>query len=449
VKLSHDRRIFLLALLAGFPALVAAAILLWILPTTDLLRGTILGALVLGWLLAARAAQLRFIRPLQVIANLLAGLREGHFTLRAREEESDDVLGAVRREVNTLQETLKEQRLGALEADALLRRVMEEIDVATFAFDSTGALRLANRAGERLLGQPTERLIGRTAAQLGLEQCLEGETPRILELVVPGAATGKWEIRRRPFRQGGLPLDLVVLTDISRVLRTEERQVWQRLVRVLSHEINNSLAPIKSLVGTMEGLLDRAPRAPDWEADLRKGLEVIGARSDALNRFMASYARLAKLPPPTLASLEVSAWIRRVVRLEDRLPVRLVEGPPVTIDADGDQLDQVLINLLKNAAEAAQETGGGAEVTWVLRDEVVEVEVRDEGPGLPATGNLFVPFFTTKPNGSGIGLVFCRQVAEAHGGGITLRNRSDRRGCIVRLRLPRGSSMPVSPSSPP
>ena len=437
MKLSHDRKILLLALLAGLPPLVAATILLWLLPTTDLLRVTVLGGLVLAWVVAARAAQLRVIRPLQVIANLLAGLREGHFTLRAREEESDDVLGAVRREVNTLQETLKEQRLGALEADALLRRVMEEIDVAVFAFDAERALRLVNRAGERLLGQPAERLIGRTAAQLGLEQTLEGETPRILELVVPGAATGKWEVRRRPFRQGGLPLEMVVLTDISRVLRSEERSVWQRLVRVLSHEINNSLAPIKSLAGTMTSLLDRTPRAPDWEADLHKGLEVIGTRSDALNRFMASYARLAKLPPPVLAPLDVGDWVRRAIQLESRLPVRLIEGPKVSILADGDQLDQVLINLFTNALEAAQETGGGVEVSWTALDGSVEVAVQDEGPGLPSPGNLFVPFFTTKPSGSGIGLVFCRQVVEAHGGGITLRNRTDRKGCVATLRLPR------------
>lgn len=437
MRLSHDRRIFLLALLAGLPALLAAAVLLWLVPASGLLRGTVLGALLIGWLGAARAAQLRVIRPLQVIANLLAGLREGHFTLRAREEEADDVLGAVLREVNAFQETLKEQRLGALEADALLRRVMEEIDVAVFAFDPGSALRLVNRAGERLLGQPAERLIGKTARHLGLEQTLEGETPRILEVVVPGASTGKWEVRRRPFRQSGLPLEMVVLADISRVLRAEERQVWQRLVRVLSHEINNSLAPIKSLAATMTTVLERAPRPPDWEDDLHKSLEVIETRAEALNRFMATYARLAKLPPPTLAPLDVADWVRRVVRLEGRPSVELVEGPPVTIRADGDQLDQLLINLLKNATEASEETGGSVQITWTLEEAAVQVEVRDEGPGLPATSNLFVPFFTTKPSGSGIGLVFSRQVAEAHGGGLTLRNRTDRRGCIAQLRLRR------------
>jgi PAS domain S-box-containing protein len=435
VKLSHDTRIFLLALLGGLPALAAAGVLLWLVPASGLLRGTILGALILFWLALARAAQIRVIRPLQILANLLAGLREGHFTLRAREDETQDVLGAVRREVNALQETLKEQRLGALEADALLRRVMEEIDVVVLAFDPAGALRLINRAGERLLGHPAERLIGKTADHLGLSPVLEGETPRIIDLGGLGTGAGRWEMRRRPFRQGGLPLVLVVLADISRVLRAEERQVWQRLVRVLSHEINNSLAPIKSLAATLTQLLDRAPRPDDWEEDVRRGLEVIGDRADALNRFMGSYARLAKLPPPTRRPLEVGDWIRRVVRLESPR-VRVTEGPGVTIQADGDQLDQLLINLLKNAAEATGETQGDIEVTWAVSGDRLEVQVRDEGPGLPATSNLFVPFFTTKPNGSGIGLVFCRQVAEAHGGEVSLSSRADRRGTVARVRLP-------------
>lgn len=443
MKVSHDRRILLLALLAGFPALVGAGILLWLVPATDLLRGTILGGLTICWLAAARSAQVRVIRPLQIIANLLAGLREGHFTLRAREDEGSDVLGAVRREVNALSETLKEQRLGALEADALLRRVMEEIDVAVFAFDGAGILRVANRAGERVLGQPIERLLGRSAEFLGLQECLVGETPRIIETALPAAGTGRWEVRRRRFRQGGLPLDLVVLADISRVLRAEERQMWQRLVRVLSHEINNSLAPIKSIAGTMRNLLNRDDRAPDYEDDLRTGLDVIQGRADSLNRFMSSYAQLAKLPPPTPGPMVVADWIARVVLLESRLPVTVVPGEPVTIEADAVQLEQVLINLIKNAVEASLETGGGVTVTWHDLGDEVEVLVRDEGAGLSSTTNLFVPFYTTKPSGSGIGLVLSRQVVEAHGGHLVLVNRRDRRGSEARLTLPKATPVPV------
>jgi PAS domain S-box-containing protein len=333
---------------------------------------------------------------------------------------------------------LKEQRLGALEASALFRRLMEEIDVAVFAFDSAGELRVANRAGERLLAQPSERILGRTAEYLGLAPCLKGDTPRIVELALSGTGGGRWELRRRSFRQGGLPLELVMLTDLSRVLRSEERQVWQRLVRVLSHEINNSLAPIKSVAGTLTQLLDRTPRPPDYEEDLRTGLSVVAARADSLGRFMASYARLAKLPPPTPSQVDVQAWVTRVAQLETRLPVRVTPGPPLTIEADPDQLEQVLINLVTNAVEAALETGGGVEVTWGIGsgNGSVEVRVLDEGPGLGSTANVFVPFFTTKPSGSGIGLVFSRQVVEAHGGVLTLANRTDRRGCEARISLP-------------
>lgn len=437
MRLGHDRTVLALALLAGLPALVLAAWLLWRMPWTDLARWTLLAVLVTAWLGAARAAQLRVARPLQVIANILAGLREGHFTLRARVEGPDgDVLGAVGQELNALSETLKEQRLGALEASVVFRRLMEEIDIAVLAFSTQGELRVANRAAERLLGQPSERVHGRTASFLGLAECLEGDTPRIVDLSLPGTGGGRWELRRRRFRQGGLPFDLVMLTDIGRVLRTEERQVWQRLVRVLSHEINNSLAPIKSVADTLAQLLDRSPRPPDYEEDLRAGLSVVAARADGLGRFMASYARLAKLPPPTLGPVDIPALVNRVAQLETRLPLRVLPGPPITVLADADQLEQVLINLSTNAVEAVAETGGAVDLGWSMADGAVAIVVRDEGPGLGPTTNLFVPFFTTKPSGSGIGLVFSRQVVEAHGGHLTLVNRTDRRGAEARIVLP-------------
>ncbi|MFN2316867.1 MAG: PAS domain-containing sensor histidine kinase [Gemmatimonadales bacterium] len=435
--LPHDRRIQLLVLLAGAPALATVTFLLWRVPASGLLRGTILGALLIGWLWTASYARRRVVRPLQVIANLLAGLREGHFTMRARREDVEDDLAVVLREINALGDTLESQRLGAVEADALLRRVMEEIDLGVFAFDAGGVLRLVNRTGERLLGHPAGQLIGRSAEALGLAESLSGPTSRTLERVFPGGSAGRWEVRRSTFRQEGRPHDLLVLADLSRALREEERQVWQRLVRVLSHEINNSLAPIKSLAGTMGSLLARNPRPDDLEDDLRSGLAVIDARSDALARFMSAYARLARLPSPTLGEVAVSDWVSRVASLDHQASVR-VEAPeaPVVIRADADQLDQLLINLVKNAVESVGASGGGVTIGWESRDRTLELWVRDEGPGLGPTGNLFVPFYTTKPSGSGIGLVFSRQVAEAHGGTLSLQDRTDRTGCEARLKLP-------------
>jgi len=313
---------------------------------------------------------------------------------------------------------------------------MEEIDVAVVAVDEGGSVRLVNRAAERLLGQSAERVVGRTAAQLGLGECLTGDSRRVLDASFMGGTEGRWELRRSTFRQGGVPMQLLVLADLRRALREEERQAWQRLVRVLSHEINNSLAPIQSIAGSLRALLGRAPRPADADEDLGRGLAVIGGRAESLSRFMRSYARMARLPAPVLAPVDVAAWVDRVAALEKRLPVRVDAGPPLLVFADGDQLDQLLINLVSNAVEAAAETGGGVRVEWDRQDGALDLRVVDDGPGLPATANLFTPFFTTKQSGSGIGLVLSRQIAEAHGGRLTLEDRADARGCVARLRIP-------------
>jgi signal transduction histidine kinase len=320
---------------------------------------------------------------------------------------------------------------------------MEEIDLAIFAFDHSCKLRLVNRAGERLLARPIPRLIGFTAAELDLASCLEGLPVRTMELTFSGGS-GRWGLRRVSFRQGGLPHQLVVLSDLSRTLRDEERQAWQRLIRVLGHELNNSLAPIQSVAQSLESGLQAALQTPELRTspatalldDLRQGLDIIRSRTEALGRFMSAYANLARLPQPKPSAVNVAEWISRTVKLETRLAVNLEAGPPMTISADADQLEQLLINLIRNAADAALETGGGVQVGWARQSSQCDVWVRDDGPGIPNTANLFVPFFTTKQGGSGIGLVLSRQIAEAHGGELTLRNRSDTRGCEARLRLP-------------
>jgi PAS domain S-box-containing protein len=385
----------------------------------------------------AFAVRARVVRPLQTLSNLLAALREGDYSIRARGAGGEDALGLAFAEVNAIGTPLREQRLGALEAGALLRTVMEEIDVAVVAVDGDRRVRLANRAAERMLGAAAAQLLGRDARDVGLGACLEGPPRRVIEALFP--AGGRWELRRSTFRQGGHPLQLLVLSDLSRTLREEERQVWQRLVRVLSHEINNSLAPIQSIADSLRRILGRRPRPADADADLSEGLEVIASRSESLGRFMASYARMARLPQPRLAPLDVALWVRRVAGLEKRVPVIVRPGESLVIRADGDQLDQLLINLVGNAADATLEGRGGmVTVSWATENGRLTVLVEDEGPGLPETANLFVPFFTTKRQGSGIGLVLSRQIAEAHGGRLTLENRRERTGAAARLELPVG-----------
>jgi two-component system, NtrC family, nitrogen regulation sensor histidine kinase NtrY len=441
-RLRYERRIQLLALAAGLPGSLIAILLLWFGDYSSQTAWTLTILIVIFWLGFALSLRNRVVFSLQTLSNLLAAMREEDFSIRARGARSDDALGEVMLEVNALSETLREQRLGALEAAALLRTIIEEIDVAIFTVDSSRTLKLVNRAGERLLARPTERLLGFTAAELGLEGCLEGEPARTVELGFPGG-TGRWGLRRGSFRQDGLPHDLIVLSDLSRTLREEERQAWQRLIRVLGHELNNSLAPIQSVAQSLESSLQRAQMeqavmsdaADTVLNDVRQGLAIIRSRTESLGRFMAAYARLARLPPPTLAPVELGELVRRVAGLETRKPVRVVEGPPITIRADRDQLEQLLINLIRNATEAVLETGGEVVVRWTVQLSQVQLSVIDDGPGLSNTSNLFVPFFTTKPGGSGIGLVLCRQIAEAHGGSLTLENRRGCHGCIARFLM--------------
>jgi two-component system, NtrC family, nitrogen regulation sensor histidine kinase NtrY len=432
----HEQRILVMALIAGSPAVITCMIILWWLGDyTPKVQWT-LSVLIIGvWLGFCFGLRERVASPLRTLANLLEAMREGDYSIRARGVKSDDAMGEVMQQVNAMSATLRAQRLGALEATTLLRKVMEEINVAVFAFDGEHRLRLVNRAAERLLNEPVERLLGAGAESLGLESYLEGETQQTVPHHFPGG-TARWGISRSTFREGGLPHQLLVVTDLTRPLREEELKAWQRLVRVLGHELNNSLAPIKSIAGSLENLLARQPRADDWEEDMRRGLAVIASRSEALSRFMGAYARLAKLPPPTLAPVSIGELLRRVVGLETRIPPVLKPGPELTAKVDADQLEQLLINVIRNAADAALETGGAVRVGWNRQDGQLTVWVRDEGPGLPNTANLFVPFFTTKPSGSGIGLVLSRQIAEAHGGQLTLQNAADGPGCEARLTLP-------------
>ncbi|HMF60739.1 MAG TPA: HAMP domain-containing protein, partial [Vicinamibacterales bacterium] len=384
-RLSHDRRILLMAFASALPGAAISMIFLWTGDYTSKVQWTLtvlITTFCLGFSFALRE---RVILPLQTLSNLLAALGEGDFSIRARGARGTDPLGQVMVEVNALVETLRHQRLDALEATTLLRKVMAEIDVAVFTFDEEHELKFINRAGARLLTQPSERLLGRRAEELDLADCLAGEAPRVINTAFPGGV-GRWEIRRSQFRQGGRPHELLVLSDLSQPLREEERQAWQRLIRVIGHEMNNSLAPIKSIAGSLATLIEREPPPADWRDDMQRGLGVIASRSEALSRFMSAYARLAKLPPPKLTALDVAPFVDRVITLEKGHPIRVAPGPRLTIQGDGDQLEQLLINLLRNATDAVRETGGGVTVGWQRLPGSVpptmELWVEDEGPGL-------------------------------------------------------------------
>jgi two-component system, NtrC family, nitrogen regulation sensor histidine kinase NtrY len=452
-RLLYEHRISLYSFLVALPGILVSTVLVWTQAWSIGLRLSLIGVELFAWWLLAMALQEQTTRPLQTLANVIASLREEDYSFRARNASPDDALGELSLELNALADMLSDEKVRTIEATALLQRVVEEIDAPLFAFDPASALRLVNPAGEHLLQQSRARLVGRSASDLGLTECLSVENESLVELNLNNSQA-RWLLRRSAFRQNGVPHTLVVLSDVSRALREEERRAWQRLIRVLGHELSNSLAPIKSIAGSLNSRLAATSMDADVRTDLRRGLEIIEARSASLQRFLEAYRRLAQMPAPVLREVPIAPLIMRAASLETRIHVRVSPGPEIIFQADPDQLEQMLINLVRNAADAVLEMPPALNaspppkvppksdcamvtVRWDANDKEVTLAVDDEGPGLLNPANVFTPFYTTKPNGSGVGLVLSRQIAEAHHGRIEIENRASGRGCSVRVVLPR------------
>ena len=434
VHWSLEQAVFGLCILGGLPAALALAWIVWGQNYSFEVRWTLAAVVLVVWLGCAATAFQLVTRMLYLSANLLGALHEGDYSIRGTGAKPGSAADLVMKEINSLGNTLQRQRSEAVESTALLTSVMGAIDVAVFAFDMDEKVVLANPAAERLLNRRAAEMVGRDAGALRLHAYLSGETPRLVEGVF-GAGT-RLELRRSTFYRDGKPHQLLVFADLSRALREEQQLAWQRIVRVLSHEINNSLTPIKSIAHSIKRMISRIPDVPR-AAEIQDGLNLIETRSGALGRFLRQYAQLAKLPKPQQRPIQIMPLARRIAELENRLPISLKAGTDVQVEADPDQLEQLLINIVRNAVDATLDTGGRVWIDWEKTDDgFLQVTIEDEGPGLPDTSNLFVPFFTTKPQGSGIGLALSRQIAEAHGGTLSLENRTPDKGCRATLRLP-------------
>ncbi len=448
-RLLYENRISLYSFLVALPGLIVSGVLVWMQPWTIGSRLSVIGAELFVWWLIALALQEQTTRPLQTLANVIGSLREEDYSFRARNAAPEDALGELSLEVNALADMLSTEKVRTIEATALLQRVVEEIDAPLFAFDPTSRLKLVNPAGEHLLRLSRSQLLDRCAEEMGLQQCLTAGNETVVELKVAESRV-RWLLRRSSFRQHGVPHTLVVLSDVSRALREEERKAWQRLIRVLGHELSNSLAPIKSIAGSLNSRIYGASIEPEIRSDLQRGLEIIESRSASLQRFLEAYRKLAQMPPPNLKEVRLAPLVGRVTTLETRLKVSVQAGPDITFSADPDQLEQMLINLIRNAADsvlagvsaagassgASSAANNSVAVRWHVNTENVTLEVEDHGTGLLNPSNLFTPFYTTKPNGSGVGLVLCRQIAEAHEGTIEIVNRRAGSGCLVKVILP-------------
>lgn len=443
-RLLYEKRIALFVILASLPGMAFGTSLIWTHNWTQDVKISLTVLEFFLWLVLTIALLDQIVRPLQTLTNVVGALREEDYSFRARGAAPNDAMGELALEINALADILTEQRLQSVEATALLRRVVEEIDAPLFTFDPDHVLRLMNAAGERLLQQPMARLLGKTASELELNACFEARNETLVALPY-SAPNARWMVRKSSFRQNGVPHTLIVLSDVSRALREEERSAWQKLIRVLGHELNNSLAPIISIAGSLSSRLPLPELPQAQNADFQRGLSIIESRTASLHRFLQSYRRLAQMPSPKLQQTELRPLIERVAALETRLKVEIVLGVDTALMIDPDLIEQMLINLVRNAVDAAleqaqspQAEASAPKVTlgWEPHERNVLLTVQDNGIGLLNPSNTFVPFYTTKPGGSGIGLVLCQQIAEAHGGSIELANRADARGCRVRVTLP-------------
>lgn len=400
-----------------------------------LVVSVLLGILIVLYLLLISSALMEsLIRPLQTLSNVVASLREGDTSFRARITGSSDALGELAGEINTLADLMQKHRIRSLEATALLDRILEVMHTPLFAFDREQKLRLMNDAAVQLLGCSQSACLGLRAGELRLQTLLEAPDQSIHAL---GTQSTRWLLRRAVFRQDGEPNTLLLLADVSVPLQEEEQTAWKRLIRVLGHELSNSLAPIKSIAGTLISQVEDLQPSEKVRSNFERGLSVIESRADALHRFVQSYRRLAQLPPPQCVKTEIRPLLERVASLEQRVNVQLESGPSVHVFADSDQLEQMLINLLANAADASLESNTDAvSIRWESRESEVRIFIVDRGPGIANSENLFVPFYTTRVHGSGVGLALAQQIAQAHGGSVTLKNREDGAGSRATVHLP-------------
>lgn len=428
---TFERRIVLGSGLVAMPGFALALALMFGGGTAEPVRGWLFAAAVLLTAMLVRWQVRRLMYPVHTLASLLEALRQGDYSLRG---VAGGALGDIVYDLNALADRLQQERLQFEESSYLLGKTLAALDNAVLVFDEASRLRLLNPAAQQLLQAERHHLFGRSADELGLRALLDAPSGQLLSHAFAGRS-GRFEVRHAPLRTDGRSGRLLVINDVGRVLREEERQAWQRLLRVLGHEVNNSLAPIQSMAGTLASLALREPLPEDWREDFRGGLELIGHRAGALSRFLSSYSRLARLPSPRIEQVDLAALVQKVARLDTRLSVQVIVGESLQVQADPDQLEQALINLVRNAVEASL-PAGRVEMRWHAREGRAVVEIRDDGEGPPTSENLFVPFFTTKPGGSGIGLALARQIAEAHDGGVGLAAREDATGALATVWLP-------------
>ena len=434
-RMATELRLFLVVLSSAVPV---SLLLVWLVIDSTLpgaVKAAVAVICLLWILIVSGAVRGELLHHVRTLSNLVESIRTQDYSMKGSRARESGELAELYRQINGLNDSLKSSRQSEQELLSILDKVVSQINVAIVVCDAHNRIRLVNQLAAALLKSSSAELLGVGITDTVLAQFLDSTEPRLVDLRFPGAE-GRWQISQHHYRHQGQASRILFIADLRQVLSDEEIAAWQRLIRVIGHEVNNSLTPITSLCQTLTGLLAR-PDSADYAADVREGLSVIADRAKGLQEFISVYARLARLPEPHKVPFAVTQLAGKLQRFFASQPLEISPFPAAQVFGDPVHLEQALINLIKNAADAALPLREGVRARWrAERDVVAHIEIEDDGPGLGTTENLFIPFYTTKPGGSGIGLVLARQIAEAHGGSLTLESRKTARGCVAHLTLP-------------
>jgi two-component system, NtrC family, nitrogen regulation sensor histidine kinase NtrY len=431
--IATDLRLFLLALSCLVPV---ASLLLW-LSLESTLPGSVKVAIAVvcaAWIvIVSGAVRGELLRHVRTLSNLVESIRTQDFSMKGAGARESGELAELYQQVNSLTDDLKSSRQAEQELLSVLDKVVSQINVAIVVCDSHDRIRLVNQLAGALLKSSSEELLGASIADTALAPFLGTTEPRLIDHRFPGAE-GRWQITQQHYRHQGQVSRILFIADLRQVLAEEEIAAWQRLIRVIGHEVNNSLTPISSLCQTLTSMLAR-PDSAEHAADLREGLGVIAERAKGLQGFISVYARLARLPEPNKVLFPAGDLARKLQVIFAGEPLEIAPFPAVSVFGDPVHLEQALINLIKNALEASP-AAAPVHLSCHADEGRCEFHIVDSGSGLGNPANLFVPFYTTKSGGGGIGLVLCRQIAARHAGRVSLENRLDAPGAIAKLILP-------------
>ncbi len=437
--ITFENKLLYLALLIGFIPSACLIIALCFLPFSLAAKILLMFFILVIVIYGAFFIRQKVVFQLRTSANLIESMNCGDHSVRARQDHSGGVLNEFNQTFNKLSESLAQQRLLTKEHQILLNKVISQIDVAIIAIDNKSGISLMNPNAEKLFKCRFEEVENWPVSTLGLQNIIAGEHRKVVEFEIEHAKK-KVYIYTDEYFENGVKHKLIFITDIQSILRDEEYLVWQKLLRVLSHEINNSLAPIASISETLTRLLKQPITQNYFEqelkADVQDGLSVITERANSLNNFIKRYQELTKLPLPDKKLVNLSSLINTVIALFGD-SIITANGPKLMVYADESQVQQVLINLVKNALQAMHgEQDGVLSIVWVKDEKLINIKLTDQGTGISNLDNIFVPFYTTKEQGSGIGLVLSRQIINNHGGDLTLANRTEQQGVEATITLP-------------